>query len=127
MATNARTLVDDSDQLLERVSLGRNRLLRTLGVTLFGAALTLFVPQRAGATHLNTSPCFGAGRCHDCTPYCGCTGCTPAYNVGCPNGSSSYNCWVTCNRPNEPRLRQCCDYYDPDGTFCICDCDAGPC
>lgn len=125
MATDLQALADDSDQMLDRVPLGRNRLLRAMGVTLFGAALTLFVPKRVAATHIYPSPCFGAGRCHSCTPYCGCSGCTPAYNVGCPNGNPNYNCWWTCEA-GWRRLRKCCDYYS-GGELCICDCDAGPC
>lgn len=126
MAAELRTLADDSDEMLARVPLGRNRLLRTMGVTLFGAALTLFIPQRAGATHTSASPCFGYNRCDECDPYCGCTGCSPLYNVGCPNGSSTYNCWVVCQGSSH-RLRNCCDYRNPSGAPCICDCDAGPC
>lgn len=123
MAADLRTLVDDPDQLLARVPLGRNRLLRAMGVTLFGAAITLLVPQRATATHQNPSPCWGAGRCHECTMWCGCSECT-AHNGQCYGAGPHGHCWNVCAYG---RYTRCCDYDSPTVGFCICDCDGGPC
>lgn len=98
MSPEVRSFVDLDDATLSTVRFGRNRILRTLDVALFGGAVHAFVPERAYASHCGAHD----DGCVYCKCSCGCCGSTPC-SGGCANCQGcdgccpgSGNCWYEC-------------------------------
>jgi hypothetical protein len=113
MHADVTRFVEFEDEMLARTRFGRNRLLRVLGAGFFGAAITVFVPERALAYHCGEQP-----GCEKCPCPCGCCTGSPCCSCsGCDSCcGAAGNCWLECIGG---RLRRVCDWHCSSG-YCCC-------
>lgn len=112
MSAEVRSIVDFDPDVRSQVRLGRNRALRAIGVGLFGAAVTIFAPERALAYH----GCEDF-LCESCACPCGCCGSSPCcscdtWDAGC---GAIGHCWFECSGG---RLYRVCEWTCSSGHCC---------
>jgi hypothetical protein len=117
MSDNVQRLVDLDDRYLAQVPFGRNRLLRTLGLALFGLAVQMAVPR---AVHADPPyPCEGFEPCSCCSgaSCCAIGCCSVQSHTHCRSGGQ---CWYVCL--GGTALYRCCDYHYNCGSLTCGDC-----
>lgn len=122
MIEQARQLVDLDEELLSKVRFGRNRLLRILGVGLFGLATGMVASREAQADHVRPRPpCRRARMCHKCNgARCYAASCSP---IGGCEGNPNKQCWqgTTYAGGGCYNVWRCCDFYTSYfNRVCIC-------
>lgn len=131
----ARTTYQEGQDQLETLvaegfsdsRLGRSRFLKLAGVGLFGAAVTVLLPnppRAMGACGPEPLPCYGYPQC--CSGCCLPNKCDPHCNqgwLGCPTGEQ---CWYTCSAGGI--MIKCCDCSECSSCErCICRFNVGTC